>query len=89
MGVKSERKYKIKIGPRMRLNRRYSHIAQLVKNSPAMQETPGSIPGLGRYTGEGIGYPLEWVLHGLYWGFSCGSAGKESACSVQDLGSIC
>ena len=60
MGVKSERKYKIKIGPRMRLNIRYSHITQLVKNSPAMQETPGSIPGLGRYTGEGIGYPLEY-----------------------------
>ena len=32
----------------------------------------GSVPGLGRSPGEGIG----------------GSAGKESACSVGDLGSI-
>ena len=29
-------------------------IAQLVKNSP------GSIPGLGRSAGEGIGYPLQY-----------------------------
>ena len=34
-------------------------IAQLVKNPPAMQETPGLIPGLGRSAGEGIGYPLQ------------------------------
>ena len=33
-----------------------SQIAQLVKNLPAMQE----IPGLGRSTGEGIGYPLQY-----------------------------
>ena len=32
-----------------------SLIAQLVKNSPA-----GSIPGLGRFTGERIGYPLQY-----------------------------
>ena len=25
-----------------------------------MQETPGSIPGSGRSTGEGIGYPLQY-----------------------------
>ena len=25
----------------------------MVKNPPAMQETSGSIPGLGRYTGKG------------------------------------
>ena len=34
----------------------------LVKNPPAMQETPvgeRSIPGLGRSTGEGISYPLQ------------------------------
>ena len=60
MGVKNERKYKIRIGPRMRLNIRYSHIAQLVKNLPAMQETPGSISGLGRSPGEGIGCPLQY-----------------------------
>ena len=34
---------------------------------------PGPIPGSGRSTGEGTGYPL-------FLGFSCDSAGKESAC---------
>ena len=38
---------------------------------------PGSIPGLGRSPGEGIGYPLQY-----YW------ASKESACNEGDLGSI-
>ena len=28
----------------------------------------------------------RWVLY--HWGFPCGSAGKESACSEGDLGSI-
>ena len=37
-----------------------SLIAQLVKNPPAIQETPGSIPGLGRPAGEGIGYLLQY-----------------------------
>ena len=37
-----------------------SLIAQLVKNPPAMQETLGLIPGLGRSTGEGIGYPPQY-----------------------------
>jgi len=41
-----------------------------------------SIPGLGRFTGEGIGYPF------LFLGFPCGSAGKESSCNVGDLGLI-
>ena len=27
-----------------------------------MQETPGSVPALGRSSGEGIGYPLQY-----YW----------------------
>ena len=35
-------------------------IAQLVKNSPAIQETPSSIPGLGRSAGEGMDYPLQY-----------------------------
>ena len=41
-----------------------SLIAQLIKNPPAMPETPPSlIPGLGRSPGEAIGYPLQysWV----------------------------
>ena len=36
-----------------------SQVAQLVKNPPAMQETPSSIPGLGSSIGEGIGYPFQ------------------------------
>ena len=35
-----------------------SLVAQTVKNLPAMQETVGSIPGLGRSSREGNGYPL-------------------------------
>ena len=34
-------------------------IAQLVKNLPAMQETHLN-PGLGRFAGEEIGYPLQY-----------------------------
>ena len=33
--------------------------------------------------GEGIGYPVQYS-----WASPCGSAGKESACNVGDLGSI-
>ena len=34
-------------------------VVQLVKNPPAMQETPSLIPGSGRSPGEGIGYCLS------------------------------
>ena len=37
-----------------------SLVAQLVKNPPAMQETWVLIPGLGRSSGEGKGYPLQY-----------------------------
>ena len=46
--------------------------APLIENPPACWR-PGSIPGLGRYPGEGKGYPLQcsglensvdWVVHG-------------------------
>ena len=40
------------------------------------------IPGLGRSTGEGIGYPLQYS-----WLPLC-SAGKEFACNAGDLGLI-
>ena len=39
---------------------RASLMTQLVKNLPAMQEDPGSIPGLGRSTGEEKGYLLQY-----------------------------
>ena len=38
---------------------------------------PSLIPGLGRSVRKGIGYPLQ---------YSCGSAAKESAGNVGDLG---
>ena len=37
-----------------------SLLAQLVKNLPAMQETPVRFARSGRSTGEGIGYPLQY-----------------------------
>ena len=43
---------------------------------------PGLIPGSGRSSVEGIGYPL------VFLGFPGGSDGKESACNVGDLGLI-
>ena len=43
---------------------------------------PGSIPGLGRSTGEGIGYPLQYAWASPGW------AGREFTCNVVDLGLI-
>ena len=34
-------------------------VAQLAKNLPAVQETRGSIQGLGRSPGEGNGNPIQ------------------------------
>ena len=42
-----------------------SYVAQLVKNPPAMQEDLGLIPGSGRSSGEGIGYPLQYSWDSL------------------------
>ena len=59
-----------------------SLIAQLVKNLPAMQETPVQFLGWED--------PLEkgWATHPIFLGFPCGLAGKESACNVRDRGLI-
>ena len=35
-------------------------MAHMVENLSAMQETPGSIPGLGRPLGEGNGNPIQY-----------------------------
>ena len=35
------------------------------KESPCSARDPGSIPGLGRSPGEGIGYPLQYSLASL------------------------
>jgi len=37
-----------------------SLVAQLVKNPPAMQGTPSSIPELGRCPGEVNRYPIQY-----------------------------
>ena len=57
-------------------------IDQLVKNPPAMQETP--VQFLGQEE------PLEkgQATHSSILGFPCVSAGKESACNAGDLGLI-
>ena len=60
----------------------YSPESSAGKESACNAGDPGSIPGLGRSTGEGIGYPLQYS-----W-LPCGSAGKESACNAGDLGLI-
>ena len=59
-----------------------SLIAQLVKSTPAMQETP--VQFLGRED------PLEkgQLPTPVFLDFPCDSAGKESACNVGDLDSI-
>ena len=57
-------------------------IAQLVKNPPAMQETPGDTwVGKIRWRRDRLPIPV-------FLGFPCGSAGKESSCNVGDLGLI-
>ena len=55
-------------------------VAQLVKNLPAMLETP--VRFLGRED------PLEKGRAPVFLGFPGGSDGKESTCNVGDLGLI-
>ena len=58
------------------------------KESTCNAGDPGSIPGSGRSTGEGIGYPLQVGTQAPFLGFPCDSAGKESTCNAGDLGLI-
>ena len=60
-----------------------SLIAQLVKNPPAGQEDPGSIPGSGRSSGEGIGYPLQ-----CSWASLVAQMIKNLPANAGDPGSI-
>ena len=61
-------------------------VAQLVKNLPAMQETP-VIPGSG-LTRQLFTWRRDRLLIPVFLGFAGGSDGKESACNVEDLGLI-
>ena len=67
---------------KMRYIYQASLVVQLVKNLPVMQET------LVRFLGQED--PLERGSdpHSGSLCFPCGSAGKESACNVGDLGLI-
>ena len=53
------------------------------KESACNAGDPGSIPGLGRSAGEGIGYPLQ-----CSWASLVAQLVKKSACNVGDLGLI-
>ena len=59
-----------------------SLIAQLVKNPPAMQETP-----FGSWVGK-IPWRRDRLPTPVFLGFPCVSAGEQSPCSVGDLGLI-
>ena len=52
------------------------------KESTCNAGNPGSIPGSGRSTGEGIGYPLQYS-----WAFLVAQLVK-SACNVGDPGTL-
>ena len=56
-------------------------VSQLVKNPPAMQETP--VQSLGWSTEEGKGHLLQYS-----WDFLVVQLVKKSACNVGDLGLI-
>ena len=53
------------------------------KESACNAGDPGSIPGSGRATGEGIGYPLQYS-----WAFLVTQLIKYLTCSAEDLGLI-
>ena len=64
------------------INFRASLTAQLLKNPPAMQETPV------RFLCWKICWRRDRVPTPVFLGFPCGSAGKQSTCNVGDLGLI-
>ena len=57
-------------------------IAQLVKNLPAMQDTPV------RFLGQEDPLQEGQATHSSILGLPCGSGGKEFTCNVGDLGLI-
>ena len=59
-----------------------SLVAQLIKNLPAMQETPV------RFLGQEDPLRRDRLPTQVFLGFPGGSADKESTCNAGDLGSI-
>ena len=59
-----------------------SLMAQLVKNLPAMQETPV------QFLSQEVCWRRDRLHILIFLGFPCSSAGKESACNARDLGLI-
>ena len=53
------------------------------KESACNAGNPISIPGSGRFPGEGINYPLQYS-----WASLVAQLVKKSACNAGDLGSI-
>ena len=68
--------------PAFKLQSADSLIAQLVKNPPAMQETPV------RFLAGEICWRGDKLPTPVFLGFLGGSAGKESTHNVGDMGSI-
>ena len=60
-----------------------AYLAFLYCESACNAGDPGSIPGLGRSAGEGIGYPLKYS-----WASLVAQLVIESASNARDLGSI-
>ena len=66
---------------------RVSLVAQMIKNLPAMQETLGFTPGLGRSPGEGNGNPLQYSClensmdRGARWATAHGVAKSQTQLS--------
>ena len=53
------------------------------KESACNAGDPGWIPGLGKFSGEGIGYPLQYS-----WASLVTQLLKKSVCNAGDLGLI-
>ena len=68
-----------------------SLIAHVVKSLPAVRETPGSIPGLGRSPGEENGNPLQYSClensmdKGAWQAIAHGSQRVRHECFVKDF----
>ena len=56
--------------------------AQLIKNPPAMQETPV------RFLGQEDPLERDRLPTPVFLGFPSGSAGRKSVCNARDLGLI-